>query len=288
MQKRIVDVVVVSDLHLGTYACRANEFLAYLKSITPRLLILNGDIIDGWQFSKHYFPSAHMAVIREIFHLLAAGTRVIYLTGNHDEVLRRYADVELGNFQLADKVVIEINGKLTWVFHGDVFDHTTKGQAKFWTRLGSNGYALLLGFNSLVNRLLHCLGRPKISLSKKIMAGFHKRLINIQAFESKIAELAIEKNYHSVICGHIHQPQKRIINTEKGSVLYMNSGDWVEHLCAIEYCEDDWHIFHYDEKDMQPESVANTKPEPDVLTDEIAVYFHSLSHQPVHSSITSS
>ena len=112
MQKRSVDVVVVSDLHLGTYACRAKEFVAYLKSISPRLLILNGDIIDGWQFSKHYFPTVHMAVIQEIFHLLSNGTRVIYITGNHDEILRRYSDIHLGNFQLTDKVVIEINGKM--------------------------------------------------------------------------------------------------------------------------------------------------------------------------------
>ena len=93
MQKRFVDVVVVSDLHLGTYACRAKEFVTYLKSISPRLLILNGDIIDGWQFSKHYFPTVHMAVIQEIFNLLSNGTRVIYITGNHDEILRRYYDI---------------------------------------------------------------------------------------------------------------------------------------------------------------------------------------------------
>ena len=112
------------------------EFLTYLKSISPRLLILNGDIIDAWQFSKHYFPPAHMAVIQEIFHLLSNGTRVIYITGNHDEMMRRYSDLQLGNFQLTDKVVIEINGKMTWIFHGDVFDHTTKRPGKI---LGQTG-----------------------------------------------------------------------------------------------------------------------------------------------------
>jgi len=193
MQKRSVDVVVISDLHLGTYACHAKEFVAYLKSISPRLLILNGDIIDGWQFSKHYFPTVHMAVIQEIFHLLSNGTRVIYITGNHDEILRRYSDIHLGNFQLTDKIVIEINGKMTWVFHGDVFDHTTKGQAKLWTKLGSNGYASLLAFNSFINRLMKLIGKKKLSLSKKIMEQFHKRMVNIDAFETLIAELAIEK-----------------------------------------------------------------------------------------------
>ena len=194
MQKRAVDVVVVSDLHLGTYACRAREFITYLKSISPRLLILNGDIIDGWQFSKHYFPSIHMTVFQEIFQLLSTGTRVIYITGNHDEILRRYSDLQVGNFQLTDKVVIGINGKTTWIFHGDVFDHTTRGQAKLWTKLGSNGYASLLAFNGLINKVMKMLGKKKLSLSKKIMEQFNRRMVNIDAFETLIAELAIEKN----------------------------------------------------------------------------------------------
>ncbi len=278
MQKRFVDVVVVSDLHLGTYACRAKEFLAYLKSIAPRLLILNGDILDGWQFSKHYFPSVHMAVIQEIFSLLSNGTRVIYITGNHDEVLRRYSDIQLGNFQLTDKIVIEINGKMTWIFHGDVFDHTTKNQAKLWTKLGSNGYAALLAFNSFVNRLMKLIGKKKLSLSKKIMEQFHKRMVNIDAFETLIAELAIEKNYDHVICGHIHQPQKRSISNEKGTVTYLNSGDWVEHLTSLEYRDDDWHICSYDETIMKTEPVQNFKPQPEVMTNEIAIYLHSLAY----------
>ena len=280
MQKRFVDVVVVSDLHLGTYACRAKEFLAYLKSISPRLLILNGDIIDGWQFSRHYFPTVHMAVIQEIFQLLSNGTRVIYITGNHDEILRRYSDVHLGNFQLTDKIVIEINGKMTWIFHGDVFDHTTKRQARLWTKLGSNGYASLLAFNSFINKLMKLMGKKKLSLSKRIMEQFNKRMVNIDAFETMIAELAIEKKYDSVICGHIHQPQKRNIKTDKGIVTYLNSGDWVEHLTALEYHDNDWHIYSYDESTMNAEHVQAPKRQPEVMTNDIAIYLHSLAHQP--------
>src|SRR5262245_12216312 len=110
MQKRPVSVSVISDLHLGTYGSRANEVLTYLKSISPQMLILNGDIIDVWQFSKRYFPPSHMAVIQEIFRLLSLGTRVIYITGNHDESFRRYSSLHLGSLQLVDKLVIEIDG----------------------------------------------------------------------------------------------------------------------------------------------------------------------------------
>ena len=277
MQKRSVDVVVVSDLHLGTYACRAREFLTYLQSISPRLLILNGDIIDGWQFSKHYFPPVHMSVIHEIFSLLANGTRVIYITGNHDEVLRRYSDMQLGNFQLTDKIVIEINGKMTWIFHGDVFDLTARGVAKFWTKLGSNGYAVLLAFNRSINWLLKLIGKKKLSLSRKIMEQFHKRMVKVDEFETLVAELAIDKKYDSVICGHIHQPQKRHISTEKGSVTYLNSGDWVEHLTALEYTGDDWRLYTYEESVMEPVYVQMPKPEMEVITNEISIYLHSLS-----------
>jgi len=276
MQKRPVEVVVLSDLHLGTYACRAKEFATYLRSISPRLLILNGDIMDGWQFSKHYFPAAHVQAIQEIFQLLANGTRVIYITGNHDEALRRYTDLHLGNFQLMDKVVIEINGKMTWIFHGDVFDHTSKGQAKFWGKLGSNGYALLLGFNKLVNRMLRLVGREKASLSRRVMEQFHKRVVKIDDFETMVAELAIEKKYDCVICGHIHQPQKRVFSNEKGSVTYLNSGDWVEHMTALEYYDQDWHLYTYDAGVMKPEKTTITRLKTDVVTNEIAIYLHSL------------
>jgi UDP-2,3-diacylglucosamine pyrophosphatase LpxH len=282
MQKRPVDVAVISDLHLGTYACRASEFLAYLKSISPRLLILNGDIIDGWQFSKHYFPPTHMAVIQEIFQLLSNGTRVIYITGNHDEMLRRYSDLQLGNFQLTDKAVIEINGKMTWIFHGDVFDHTSKGQTKLLGRLGSNSYASLLAFNRSINWFMRLIGKEKVSLSKKVMRQFNKQFVKIEEFETKIAELAIEKNYNCVICGHIHQPGKRVITTDKGSVTYLNSGDWVEHLTALEYRDNDWHIHTHAEPVTASTRVVTQKPVPEVITNEIAIYLHSLTP---HSAI---
>ena len=247
MEKRPVDVAVLSDLHLGTYSCHAKEIAAYLKSIRPQILILNGDIIDVWQFSKHYFPASHMEVLREIFQLLSGGTRVFYITGNHDEMLRRYSDLQLGNLQLVDKMSMEIDNKMTWIFHGDVFDNTTNGTALFWAKLGSNGYALLLAFNRAVNRCMKMMGREPVSLSKKVMKQVSKSITKIDAFEKLVAELAIEKKYDYVICGHIHQPQKRVIHTDKGSVVYLNAGDWVEHLTALEYYKNDWHIYQYDE-----------------------------------------
>jgi len=277
MEKRPVDVVVLSDLHLGTYGSRAKEVTSYLRSIAPQMLILNGDIIDIWQFSKHYFPASHFGVIKEITHLMSNGTRVIYITGNHDETLRRYSGLDLGNFQLTDKLVIEINHKMTWVFHGDVFDNTTRGSARVLAKLGSSGYGLLILLNRFINRALRLFGQPRISLSKNIMAGVNKAVAKVNDLEMIAAELAIEKKYDYVICGHIHQPCKKSIITDKGKVVYLNSGDWIEHLSALEYRDNDWHVFEYDASLAENNRPDTSRPAVNVVSEEIHFYINSLA-----------
>src|SRR5579871_4249877 len=201
MEKRSLDVVVLSDVHLGSYGCRAKELVSYLKSISPNILILNGDIIDGWQFSKHFFPSSHIQVLKEVMQMITKGTRVFYITGNHDEMMRKYSDIQMGNFTLTDKLVLEIDNKITWIFHGDVFDNTTKSSAKILAKLGSTGYNLLIRFNRFINFILKAFGRERVSISKKVMAGVNKAVSKINDFEMIAAELAIEKKYDYVICG---------------------------------------------------------------------------------------
>ncbi len=279
MERRQVDVVVMSDLHLGTFGCHAKEIVNYLKSISPQILVLNGDVIDGWQFSKRYFPVAHMQVIKEIMNLLSSGTRVIYITGNHDEMLRRYSDIQIGNFQLTDKVVMEINGKMTWIFHGDVFDATTRGSAKLLAKLGGHGYDLLIMLNSLINWFLRLMGREKMSFSKKVKNSVKKAVAWIGDFEQTAAELAIAKNYDYVICGHIHQPQKRTIETKDGKVVYLNSGDWIENLTSLEYQNDQWSIYQYQDKAFEANAAGamdRKLPQLNVVTDEVAMFITSL------------
>jgi UDP-2,3-diacylglucosamine pyrophosphatase LpxH len=277
MEKRPLDVVVISDVHLGTYGCRAKELVNYLKSISPNILILNGDIIDGWQFSKRYFPVSHIQVIKEIMQLITGGTRVFYITGNHDEMLRRYSDLQIGNFTLTDKLVLEIDNKMTWVFHGDVFDNTTKGSAKTFAKLGSSGYSLLIRFNRFINFILKLFGRERVSISKRVMAGVNKAVSKINDFEMIAAELAIEKKYDYVICGHIHQPQKKVVENKEGKVTYLNSGDWVEHLTALEYQQNEWNIFEYDEKKFPATAETVSQQQVSVITDKINFYINSLA-----------
>ena len=281
MGKKNIDIAVISDTHLGTYGCHSSELVNYLRSINPKLLVLNGDIIDIWQFRKHFFPASHMQVIKEIFALLARGTKIVYITGNHDESLRRYSGLKLGNFQLVDKLILDIDGNKTWIFHGDVFDATTKGSAKIIAKLGGHGYDLLILFNRAINSILKFFGREKMSLSKKVKNSVKKAIKWIGDFEQTAAELAIENEYTHVICGHIHQPQIKTIKTDKGEVIYMNSGDWIENLTTLEYSNNKWEIYHYDEECAHVPATTNIKdmnkiPSLNVVTEEVSFFFKTI------------
>jgi len=254
MDKRNVDVVVISDVHLGTYGSHAKELLKYLKSIKPKTLILNGDIIDIWQFSKSYWPESHMKVIRKLMKFVSEGVEVHYLTGNHDEMLRKFDGMEMGSFHLGNKLIMELDGKKAWFFHGDVFDVTMQ-HSKWLAKMGAVGYDTLILINSFVNWFLTAFGREKMSFSKKIKARFKDAVKFINSFEQVAAELAIEKGYEYVVCGHIHQPEKREISLEGGKVTYLNSGDWVESLTALEYNDQSWSIFKYEHKDFVKDEV---------------------------------
>ncbi len=215
------------------------------------MLILNGDIIDIWQFSKSYWPETHMKVVRRILKFVTDGIPVYYLTGNHDEMLRKFADMNLGSFQLLNKLVLNIDGKKAWIFHGDVFDVTMQ-HSKWLAKLGAIGYDSLILLNSFTNWFLTAIGREKMSFSKKIKARFKDAVKFINQFEQTAADLAVSKDYQYVICGHIHQAEIREIaaTDNPGKVLYLNSGDWVENLTALEYNKGSWNIFKYNPPDF--------------------------------------
>ena len=232
-------------MHLGTYGCKAKELCRYLSTIDPAILVLNGDIIDIWQFSKKYWPGSHMQVIKQIMSMLSRGVKVYYITGNHDEMMRRFENFSLGDFHIENKLVLHHdNGNRSWIFHGDVFDVTMK-YAKWLARLGSAGYDALIHINSFINFFSRKLGKGNVSLSKKIKSSVKSAVKFINAFEETAATLAIEKGYTTVVCGHIHQPCKRKIVTGKGEVDYVNSGDWIENLTALEYSNAAWSLYSY-------------------------------------------
>ena len=247
--KREVDLVILSDIHLGTYGCHAKELLTYLKSIKPKKVVLNGDIIDIWQFSKHYWPSSHMLVVKYLLGLVAKGVKVYYITGNHDEMLRKFAGSKMGSLKIVNKLVLKQHGEKIWIFHGDVFDVTMQ-HARWLAKLGAVGYDTLILINRAANFISTKLGRGKISLSKKIKNSVKSAVKFINSFEQTAADIGISNGYDYVVCGHIHQPEIRTITNEMGSIVYMNSGDWIENLTSLEYHQGTWKIYKYQEEEF--------------------------------------
>jgi len=263
--KRKIDVLVVSDVHLGTYGCHAKELHQYLKSIEPKKVILNGDIIDIWQFNKRYWPKSHMKVIKHILGWVSKGIKVYYITGNHDEMLRKFVGFKMGSLEIVNKVILKLDNQKAWFFHGDVFDVTMQ-HSKWLARLGAVGYDTLIVINRFVNFISEKMGRGRISLSKKVKNGVKSAVSFINNFEQVAADIAIDNGYSHVVCGHIHQPEMRIISNAKGSVQYLNSGDWIENLTALEYVNGKWTLYSYhDDMIVKHLNIDNTRDDGNVL-----------------------
>ena len=270
INKRKIEILVLSDVHLGTYGCHARELLRYLKSINPKTVVLNGDIIDIWQFSKRYWPKSHMKVVKQLMHWVSKGKKTYYITGNHDEMLRRFAGLKIGSFSIVNKLVLEINGNAkAWIFHGDVFDVTMQ-HSKWLTRLGAIGYDSLILINRFVNFISEKIFRKgKISLSKRIKHSVKSAIKFINNFEQTSADIGISNKYDYVICGHIHQPEIREISNDEGSIIYLNSGDWIENLSALEYNDGKWSIYRYNEESFAESMINKIEEENDLTNNQL-------------------
>lgn len=236
--------IVLSDVHLGTAGSKAKEAVDFLKAYSCQKLILNGDIIDGWQLKqygtwKKKHTAFFKAVLKQIVHY---DTRVIYLRGNHDDFLDQVMPLRVGkNFSIRKDYVLKSHDKQFYVTHGDVFDSITANM-KWLAYLGDVGYTFLLWVNKLYNQYRMWRGLPYYSLSQTIKHRIKRAVSYISDFEEKLAELARARNCDGVICGHIHQPAIRSVN----GVIYMNSGDWVESLSAlVEDHEGNWSLLYY-------------------------------------------
>lgn len=277
MKQRELDVVVISDLHLGTYGCQSELLLKYLKSIQPKILILNGDIIDIWNMRKSFFPSSHIKILRQILKLTEKGTQTYYITGNHDDALRRYSGIKIGNISLEDKLILNLDGKKIWIFHGDIFDATTKGSARIVAKLGGKGYDLLIWSNRMTNRFLDFFGWEKVSFSKKIKSSVKKAVSWINNFEVTAGRLAADQDFDIVICGHIHMAQMREMKFENRSILYLNSGDWVENCTALEYNNCAWSIYQVQDDPLF--NMVHNEWEEEIINDKLSIEDYLVSNE---------
>ena len=223
--------IVISDVHLGmrnSKVERVNKFLQHTKS---RTLILNGDIIDAWSLNRRRGTwNKHCSrFIRLILKKIEKRkTKVIYLRGNHDDVLRRFMPIHFEGFNILEDYTLHSKGRKYLVLHGDVFDRITSRYAMI-AHLGDIGYQLLLGINRLYNRYRSWRGKRYYSLSKLVKRKVKKAVNFIGKFESSLIGLAKHHGCDGVICGHIHTAEDKMLD----DIHYLNSGDWVESLTAI-------------------------------------------------------
>lgn len=235
--------IFISDVHLGTDNCKAKEVLHFLKRTRCERLVLNGDIIDGWQLNRGgSWNPTHTKFLRLVLKRIEKDKLdVIYLRGNHDDILSRFLPLQFGTLSIVEEFVHETSQGNYLVLHGDVFDTITKNFV-FLAHLGDWGYQLLMSLNRWYNKYRSWRGKEYYSLSKAIKAKVKQAVNFVSSFEEKLAKLTAAKECAGVICGHIHTPA----NKRMGGIHYLNSGDWVESMSAVvEECDGDFKLLYF-------------------------------------------
>ena len=227
--------IFVSDVHLGSYGCQAEKLLNFLQNTTCDQLFLVGDIIDGWQMrGRVYWPESHERVMKQLLEIAKTGTKVRYITGNHDEFLRNYGALQFDTIEIVDEYRLRNkDGREFLVIHGDQYDVITK-YARWISTLGDVGYNLLLRINVVVNKVRSLLGYDYWSFSKWVKDSVKQAVSYVGDFEATVASVCNQRGYAGIICGHIH----KAANREVGGVRYLNCGDWVESCTAILHTHD--------------------------------------------------
>ncbi|MCH8515078.1 MAG: UDP-2,3-diacylglucosamine diphosphatase [Cyclobacteriaceae bacterium] len=251
--------IIVSDLHLGIKSSRARELVRFLNQMSCEHLILNGDIVDGWQLRKGgKWKKKHTRFFQTIIKKIErTDMKVTYLMGNHDDFLNQVMPFQLGRFSIQKEAVLYRGSKKYLVIHGDIFDQITT-KLKWLAHLGDYGYNLLLYFNRLYNYKRLKQGKPYYSLSQKVKSSMKTANNYIGDYENTLTDYAKKRGFDGIICGHIHQAAIRKL----GEIIYMNSGDWVESMSALVEDDDgEWSLIYYSESSYTTQSETSTNPE---------------------------
>ena len=241
--------IIVSDVHLGTKGSKAKEIARFLKQFHCDNLILNGDIIDGWQLKKSgSWKRKHTRFFNRVLKMMEnQSTNVYYLRGNHDDFLDQILPLQIGKLQILADMTYESNGKTYFITHGDVFDSITTN-LRWIAYLGDVGYTFLLWLNRVVNYYRFKKGLPYFSLSQFVKGKVKQAVSYVDDYETELAKMAKSKGCDGIICGHIHKAENRIID----GIHYLNSGDWVETMSALaEDHEGNWELIYFNQIDFK-------------------------------------
>ena len=256
-QRRRFRTIWISDVHLGTRGCNAALLIDFLDHTDSETMYLVGDIIDGWRLKRKLFwPPEHNDIVWRILKRVRRGTRVVYIPGNHDEVVRQFAGLNFGGVEIERAAFhITADGRRLMVLHGDEFDAIMLAH-RWLAVVGDTLYHLMMGLSGSINRIRGALGLPYWSLSKAAKHKVKNAVEFISKYEEVVARAAGERGVDGVVCGHIHTAEIRDFD----GIAYYNDGDWVEGCTAlVEHFDGRMELLHWHEEVAR----RNAAPRPD-------------------------
>jgi len=251
--------IFISDIHLGTKGCKADQLCDFLKNNTSENLFLVGDIVDGWRLKqKYYWPQSHSNVVRRILTAAKRDTNVTYVVGNHDEMLRDLLpfNIHFGNIELVNQYRYQaMNGKTYMIIHGDLFDTALRNKLTWLYHFGDMLYTLLLSINNVQVKVRKYFGYPYWSLSAYLKNKTKEAVAFMSDFETLITDYCYKQKADGVICGHVHKAEIKKIN----NIEYMNDGDWVESMTAlVEHWTGEWEIVTWTKENEHVDSIVDS------------------------------
>ena len=255
--RRAIDVLVLSDIHLGTGHCQARALVGYLAGVAPRCVVLNGDILDLREMTKSYWPETHAAILARLLAFAQEGIPVHYVTGNHDDALRAIAPLSIGRLQLHHEVVLAVGGAPVLFVHGDLIEHGIQ-LPRVLRRLG----CWLYHSARHLDRISRACGWRSLNLVGRLQRS-PRVAAHIVRFEQACAGHAAARGLRTIVTGHIHTPRSRVIVHRGSAVTYLNSGDWVCSRSALEFCSGEgWRLQRLDDRGQLLVDGAAPSPAP--------------------------
>ncbi len=253
-QRRRYRTIWISDVHLGTKGCNAELLIDFLDSTDSETMYLVGDIIDGWRLKKKlYRPASHNDIVWRILKRAKRGTRIVYIPGNHDEMVRQFAGLNFGGVEIQRAAVHETaEGRRLLVLHGDEFDAIMLAH-RWLAVVGDALYELLMVLSGWINAVRRRFGLPYWSLSKMAKHKVKNAVEFISRYEEVVTRAAAARRVDGVVCGHIHTAEIK----EFEAVSYYNDGDWVEGCTAlVEHFDGRMEVLNWPEEIARREALA--------------------------------